>query len=126
MNTLRLVIFLMFTTSFYTGCRDSDKSIKQIDKEVVTKFDKTLWLKQEGVNYPYREDMLNDVVYNDTIRQLTKDQVIELLGPPNSINENHLYYIIHQNRLGFMVLNQKTMVIKCTEEDTIEWIKIKG
>ncbi len=40
------------------------------------------------------------------------------------INENYLYYMIAQKRIGSWPLHTKTMVIMLSDEDTIEWIKI--
>jgi len=89
-------------------------------------FDKTKWQTKDGKDYLYRDKMLNDVVYNDTIRELNKNEVLELLGKPSWYrdNKNFLYYMITQKRLFSWPLHTKTMVIKLREDDTIEWIKI--
>ncbi len=101
----------------------SESSIEEKPKAEMT-FDKSKWLIQEGTNYPYREKMLNDVVYNDTIRSLNKGEILELLGEPNKINDGHLYYTITRTRFELLTLHTKTMVIKLREDDGIEWIKI--
>jgi len=88
------------------------------------KFDKIKWQTKVDSDYPYRELMLHGIVYNDTIRALKKDELLELLGEPDRSNEGHLYYMISQNKLGFWPLKTKTLVIKLTEGDTIDWIKI--
>jgi len=110
------------------ACQNDKSVTKNIEAEENTeiKFDKNKW--QEKVNnfYPYRDLMLNDVVYNDTIRSLNKEQVLEILGEPDRINEGHLYYRITQTRLGAWPLKTKTMVIKLTDSEGIEWIKIHG
>jgi len=87
-------------------------------------FDKTRWRAKEGPDYPYRAQMLNDLVYNDTLRALNKDEILELLGEPNRSNEGHLYYMITQKRLGFWPLHTKTLVIKLSDDNSIDWIKI--
>ena len=89
-----------------------------------TAFDQTKWQIKEGKDYPYRDKMLDDVVYNDTIRTLHSHEVINLLGEPDYIRERHLYYRIRETRLGFWTLHTKTMVIKLAADDGIEWIKI--
>jgi len=92
------------------------------DAEMV--FDKSLWAKKEGEAYPYRDRMLHDVVYNDTIRTLNKEQVVDLLGDPDRTNDGYLYYSISRKGIGAWTLHAKTMVIKLTEDDGVEWIKI--
>jgi len=87
-------------------------------------FDKTKWRIKEGLAYPYRGQMLNSIVYNDTVRALNKDEIIILLGEPDRRNDGYLYYMISQRRLGFWPLHTKTMVVKCLENNTIDWIKI--
>ncbi len=94
------------------------------DSEMV--FDKAKWKTKDGADYPYRDRMLNDVVYNDTVRALNKDEILDLLGEPSYYrnNKNFLYYRITEKRLGPWPLHTKTMVIKLSEENTIDWIKI--
>jgi len=89
-------------------------------------FDKAKWRTKDGADYPYRAKMLNDVVYNDTIRRLNKVEILDLLGEPSYYrnNKNFLYYTIKQKRLGSWPLHTKSMVIKLSEDNTIEWIKI--
>ena len=67
--------------------------------------------------------MLNDFVYNDTIRSVNKTEILNLLGEPDRSTEGHLYYTIKQTRIGAWPLHTKSMVIKLSS-DTIEWIKI--
>lgn len=87
-------------------------------------FDKVKWGMKDGDTYEYRGLMLKDVVYNDTIRDLNESELIDLLGQPDRINENHLYYNISRKGLGAFTLNQKTMVVKIKVDSTIAWIKI--
>jgi hypothetical protein len=89
-------------------------------------FNQTKWKAKEGSKYLYRDRMLNDVVYNDTIRLLDQKQILSLLGSPTRINENYYYYLIKQKRIGSWPLHTKSLVIKFTNEETIEWIKIHG
>ncbi len=87
-------------------------------------FDQTKWKTKEGLDYPYRDKMLNSIVYNDTVRTLNKNEILDLLGEPDRSNEGYLYYTISQRRLGFWPLHTKTLVIKLTGDTTIDWIKI--
>jgi len=94
------------------------------DSEMV--FDKAKWNAKNGADYPYRDKMVNDIVYNDTIRTLDKIEILDLLGEPSYYrnNKNFLYYTIKQKRLISWPLHTKSMVIKLSEDNTIEWIKI--
>lgn len=87
-------------------------------------FDKVKWAMKDGDAYIYRDQMLKDVAYNDTIRRLNQSELINLLGQPDRINENHLYYTISRKGLGAFTLNQKSMVVKIEVDSTIAWIKI--
>ena len=89
-------------------------------------FDKAKWQTKDAEDYPYRDKMLNDVVYNDTVRTLNRDEIIDLLGEPSYYrnSKNFLYYTITQTRLGPWPLHTRSMVIKLSENNTIDWIKI--
>jgi hypothetical protein len=62
-------------------------------------FDMKKWRTKDGADYPYRDQMLNNIVQNDTIRTLNKDEILNQLGAPDRANENYLYYMITQKRL---------------------------
>jgi hypothetical protein len=89
-------------------------------------FDKAKWKIKEGKNYPYRDKMLNDIVYNDTLRSLTKDKILDLFGEPTyyRTDKNFLHYLITKKSIGPWTLHTKTMVIKFADNKSIEWIKI--
>ena len=115
-----VVIFLICL-----GCnRESVIAVDDLKSTTAVKFDKAKWGTKEDSEYPYREQMLHDIVYNDAMRELAKDEVLELLGEPDRSNKGHLYYMISQKKLGFWPIKTKTLVIKLTEVNSIEWIKI--
>lgn len=120
-------VFIVFFFVLCFSCKsDREENVenqkKNQDSEMV--FDKEKWKTKDGKNYPYRDKMMNDIVYNDTIRMLNKEQLLELLGKPDYIREGHLYYRINETRIGNWPLKTKTMVIKLMEDRSIEWIKI--
>ncbi len=124
---MRLKSLLIFLLIVFFSCKKhqetnglKDRSENRTD----TIFNREKWNVKVGKNYPYRDDMLMDVVYNDTVRGLNKDQILSLFGEPDRISENHLYYLIDRNNLGLWTLNAKFMVIKFEDGETIEWIKI--
>ena len=112
---------------FCIACTNTSKDkTNETDNETATEisFDKTKWRTKKGRDYPYRDLMVNEIVYNDTVRMKNKDGILELLGEPDRINDGHLYYMIAQKRLGFWPLHTKTLVIKLSNDSTINWIKI--
>ena len=87
-------------------------------------FDQSKWAYKDGQDYPYRAPMLNEVVYNDAIRNLDKTKIIHLLGIPDREKEEYVYYLINQKRIGLWPLHSRFMVIKFKNDEEIEWIKI--
>jgi len=89
-------------------------------------FDKVKWQTKDGANYPYRDKMLNALVYNDSIRSLSGTEILNLLGAPSYYrdNENYLYYVVKQKRFLSWPLHTKALVIKLESDNTIDWIKI--
>ncbi|HZV68558.1 MAG TPA: hypothetical protein VFG10_03410 [Saprospiraceae bacterium] len=88
-----------------------------------TVFDKIKWQSKEGKDYPYREKMLKDVMTNQDLKRLKEDEILDLLGKPDRIDSNYIFYVIDQKRLGSWPLHTKTMIIKFSD-DSIEWVKI--
>ena len=122
---IRAYILLLFI--FCIACTNTSKDkTNETDNETATEisFDKTKWRTKKGRDYPYRDLIVNEIVYNDTVRMKNKDGILELLGEPDRINDGHLYYMIAQKRLGFWPLHTKTLVIKLSNDSTINWIKI--
>lgn len=121
-KTFALVLFLCITACTAEKREKSEQVDLAIANEI--SFDKEKWAIKEGEDYPYRDQMLTDIVYNDTVRILNKNEILTLLGEPDRTNEGHLYYMIEETRLGSWTLHSKTLVIKIAEDNTIEWIKI--
>ena len=124
---MKKIVFIVFIFVFCFACKsDREENVENRkenqDSEMV--FNKEKWAAKDGKDYPYRDKMINDIVYNDTIRMLNKEQLLELLGNPDYIREGHLYYRINETRIGNWTLNTKTIVIKLIEDRSIEWIKI--
>jgi len=108
-------IFMLF---FCFACTSQKESSTQIP------FDKTKWSIKEDLDYPYRNQMVNEILYSDSLRTLQKEGLINLLGQPDYSREEHLYYRINETRLGAWILHTKTIVIKLSEDDSVEWIKL--
>lgn len=117
------ILLIIWSCNTQTGQNSSEGGNVSFADSV---FNKKLWNESDGRDYPFREQMLNDVLYNDTIRSLKKTEILELLGEPDRINENHFYYTIRTKRLDFFILSKKSMVVKFLNDSTIDWIKIHG
>ena len=120
-------IFIIFLFILFFGCKsDSEKNVEnqKNKKESEMIFDKEKWKIKDGKDYLFRDKMINDVLYNDTIRMLNKEQLLIQLGNPDYIREGHLYYRIHETRIAYWTLKTKTMVIKLKGNSSVEWIKI--
>jgi arylsulfatase A-like enzyme len=92
--------------------------------KTVFQFDTSRWRIQVGKDYPFRDQMLHDLVYNDTVRMLNEQEIIDLLGMPDRRTDDHFYYTVTQKRIGSWPLHTKSMVIKFSNNRTIDWIKI--
>ncbi|MFD2148383.1 hypothetical protein [Mucilaginibacter antarcticus] len=55
-----------------TGCNDNSK------------FDRKKWAYSDGLEYPMRDNILDDLMANHHIKGLTFDQVIDSLGSPSA------------------------------------------
>ena len=124
---MNIKILLAFLAVAFIACSDSDdqQAARGTDqKKTETPFEREKWSIKEGDEYPYREQMLRDVVYNDTIRSLDEAELLNLLGSPDRRNDGHLYYRIARKGLGPLTLHETTMVVKMADDQSIEWIKI--
>jgi len=121
----KLILPLLFVL-FITSCSDSKED--QLDNESEVKkeieFDATKWKVNRGDDYPYRDAMLKDLMNNDSIRQLKRNQLLELLGEPSRMDSNYFFYRIEQTKMNFIPLHTKTLVILFSEDSTIKWMKI--
>lgn len=106
------------------------KAESEINRDVINRdstasgFDKIKWSAKDDHHYPYRDVLLAGSLSNHTLDSLEKDEVIDLLGQPDRIDNNYLFYRISQKRMGFWPLHTKTLVIKIFEDGAIEWVRI--
>ena len=121
---MNIRIVLLILLLIFSACRTNSggSEIEKQDYEMA--FDKVKWKVKDGADYPHRDKMLNDLVSNDTVRSLSKSEIMDLLGEPDRTNENYLYYMVKQRRIRSWPLHTKTMVVKLSEHETIEWIKV--
>lgn len=116
-------IFLLLLISSLTACKkttEEDKSNPQTELS----FNKEKWAIKEADDYPYRENMLNDLITNVTLKGITKAQVTALLGTPDRTDNDYLFYTVAQERVGFFTLHATTLVLKLDKNGTVAWRKI--
>lgn len=102
------------------SCKDNK------DENPKKTFDAVLWkVKDTDGNYSYRDEMLDDLVYKVTLKGLTKQEVITMLGEPDRTNEDYLYYEVLSKDVGAIPFSKKFLVIKLDKDNTVEWRKIK-
>lgn len=122
MRLIKLMSLLLLCTM---ACKNSSDDTSANKEE---KFDKIKWLTKEGNTYPYRDAMLKDLIDNYLVHGLKKDDLLDMLGEPNRTNEGHLYYTLTQTHFANLPvpLRTKTLVVKLTKDNTVEWRKIHG
>lgn len=124
---MRILLFTGIILLFCISCNDAKKSESQTAERANAdeiQFDKSKWRSKEGHVYPYRDKMHSDLLYNDTVRMLNEQEILDLLGKPDRSNEGYFYYTVTQKRIGSWPLHTKSLVVKFTNDSTIEWIKI--
>jgi hypothetical protein len=111
---------LVLTTLCCLACKNTGKDKKE------EKFDKVKWAITYGAEYPYRDNMLTDLITNYKFTGLKKEEIINLLGQPNRSGSGYLFYTIVYEYQGNIPVarHNKTLVIKLTNDSTVEWREI--
>ena len=117
-------IILLIVIIGFISCKKEKETAESIQKETIIELNKANWNKKEADDYLYRELLIDSIIKNKELRSLGQKELLNFLGEPNRMENNHLYYTISQEKLGFWPLHTKTLVIKYSESDTITWIKI--
>jgi hypothetical protein len=117
-----LIVNILSSVAYSETTKVQDQSLPK-NKTI---FDQDKWRIKQGKDYPYRDEMLNDIVYTDKFRTLKKNEIIAELGEPSYYRDDkdYLYYVISQTRLLSWPLHTKTLVIKISKNNSVEWIKI--
>ena len=118
-------LFLLVLLCFACGQENERKAdTPELNEPKEVTFDQVKWSTKKGLDYPHQESMYQDVLYSDEIRQMNEGEVLKLLGKPDRVNENHIYYQISQRRLGIWPLHTRALVIKFDVNKKVEWIKM--
>ncbi len=65
---MRIAIYtgLLLLCSFACSIDKKSKSdLEERGEKSEIQFDKSKWSSKDGVDYPFRDQMLNDIIYND-------------------------------------------------------------
>ncbi len=120
-----LVLILMTIIVF--ACKKTEEAAAVPHKSANTNseaFDSAKWQRKVNMDYEFREDMYKGLIKSDTLKKLRKPGIIAMLGEPDRIDNNHLFYTISRKRLEFVTLHTRTMVIKLKPDESVEWVKI--
>lgn len=130
---MKKIIFYTLILLICMACKN-DAELEAEDSSEVTEttsaaesdstFSPEKWKIKEGYEYWYRNSMLRDLMTDEDFRSLKRNEVLDLLGEPDRIDTNYLFYRVEQKRLGLWPIHTKTMVVKFAEDSLIEWIKI--
>ena len=126
MRILSFLLLLLFLgTSCYTT-RDEASELSGLEMETEFQFEKAKWQTQEGKDFPHREELYEEILYSDAVRQLNKEEILDLLGEPSYDRDdtNYLHYLISQKRLVGWPFHTRVLVIKFRENQRVEWIKL--
>jgi hypothetical protein len=116
---MKIKIHIVLLSLCCLACNNSqeDKSGKtEVISSTDITFNQTKWNTKDGNDYPYRNKMLQDLQSSDTLRHLKKEEVISLLGQPDRIDKNYLFYKIAQEHIGILPFHTKTLFIKLAKD----------
>jgi hypothetical protein len=61
---------------------------EKIPETTAISFNAEKWRFKDGFNYPYRDNMLKDLIKDPNFRKLKKPEVWDLLGEPTRVDTN--------------------------------------
>lgn len=122
---MRLFILLLFACLI--SCKnDKDENISETKPETEIAFDSAKWKTRQGDEFPYRTQMLDDLVQSKKLKGLKKNEVLNLLGEPTRTDKNYMFYEVSRDKIEFLTLRAKTLVLRFSPEDMVEAVLIHG
>lgn len=121
-----ILLTLVFISTISCKKNVDENNTDNPEPQTAIAFDQKKWQIKDENDYPYRKDMFTDLIASDTIKKLNKAGIIDLLGDPDKIDNNHFFYQISQERIGSWPIRTKTLVIKMENDEVVEWVKIHG
>lgn len=120
MKYLTFALMLCFLSCQKFEAEKPDNQPPAVDKP----FDSEKWKIAEGEDFPYRAEMLGDLMTTDTLRHKTLDEVKELLGEPSRVNEGYIYYTISDDQIGFFRLHTVALVLRLSKDSLVDKIVV--
>lgn len=109
-------IALVFLIGFIaTGCNNASK------------FDRQKWSYGDGLDYPLRDDIINDLVKNHHIKGLTYHQVIDSLGAPQQRDTLQVAYQILDNSYSYSrkkPVRKKNLILYFSKDSVVTRFEI--
>ena len=120
-----IVLLLVIGASCSKDRANYDEDMVSVPESEIP-FNKEKWLEMDGKDYPHRDKMVNTLLYSDSLRSLKKNEIFNMLGEPSyyRTDSSFLHYRISETRLISWILHTRTLVIKLSATDSVEWIKI--
>jgi hypothetical protein len=88
------------------------------------KFDRDKWNYGDGLTFPNRDRMLNDLLQNQKLKGLKYQQVISLLHRPQGADSTMMYYeIVRQIELGSKKPN-KNLILYLGKDSVVTGTKV--
>ncbi len=122
---MRILILLFLFLSL--SCKDNSQETTNATQQAVTKahlFDASKWKIKKEDAYPYRSQMLDDLVYNVPLKGLAKEELLTLLGSADRTDGDYLFYTIEMDHVMGYPLNSTNLVIKIGVDGKVAWRKI--
>ncbi len=108
----------------FSACESSREENEKVESKESLSFNSKQWKEKKLDEYPFRPLMYEEVLYSDSVRTLSKSEVLKMLGNPDKEENNHLYYTIERNAIGSWTLKQKSLIVKFRSDNSVEWIKL--
>jgi hypothetical protein len=89
------------------------------------KFDRTKWYYGDGLDFPYREKMLGNMISSRMLIGLHYPKVVGLLHSPQERDGNTITYDISSNYNLKGRIHKKYLVIAFTKDSVVENVTVK-
>jgi hypothetical protein len=113
-----LVFSILIGSFLFVSCKEKNEEKPLYGSGIQIDFDSQKWATLEKMDFPYRDQMLDDIITSKMLKPLNRDEIIEILGAPSKEEKNYMYYLIAQSRLGLFPLHTKTLVIELSGDST--------
>ncbi|NUY79563.1 hypothetical protein HUK80_01550 [Flavobacterium sp. MAH-1] len=120
------IVVLLLCMSVLACKNDNHENASETKSETEIGFDSAKWKTRQGQEFPYRAQMLDDLVQSKKLKGLKKSEVLNLLGEPTRTDKNYMFYEVNRDKIEFFTLRAKTLVLRFSPEDMVEAVLIHG